>query len=45
MIFLIVEDLLLTTNIEELRENFDRQQPKMENTVLGALSDSVPTSH
>jgi hypothetical protein len=24
MIFLIVEDLLLTTNIEELRENSDR---------------------
>ena len=37
MIFLIVEDLLLTTNIEELRENSDdQQQPKMENTVLGA---------
>jgi len=41
MIFLIVEDLLLTTNIEELRENSDRpsvqQQPKMENTVLFLL--------
>jgi hypothetical protein len=33
MIFLIVEDLLLTTNIEELRENSDRRR-EMQSYVI-----------
>ena len=44
MIFLIVEDLLLTTNIEELRENSDRPTTTKDGEYC-TLSDSVPASH
>ena len=47
MIFLIVEDLLLTTNIEELRENSDRPTTTKDGEYCtgSTLSQSVPVSH